>query len=510
MTKASTHAWPPRYLTKNAVRRSRGVEVCTFIEQQCRATKDTIAAPAGRLLALRKWQTSLIMALFTERPDGTLRYRQGLIGMPRKNGKTALGAGIGLHGLYLGPNGGEVYSVAGDREQARICFGMARRMVELDTELSEVTKIYRDALEYLDNGSVYRVLSSDAPLKEGLSPTLVLFDEVHVQPTDDLWSVMNLGSGARREAMVLGITTAGARLQTDGNPTLCNRLYEYGIQVANGEIVDDRFFFAWWEPHAGMEADWRDPAVWQESNPGFDDIVAAEDFEASMPPKVPEHEFRTKRTNIWVDAAESNWLADHQGAWHRCLSPLDLVSGASVCVGVDVALKHDSTAVVIAGEVDGPIDDELEEGNKRIVVRSRVWEPRNGRIDHLVVMEHLREVCTKYDVKSIAYDPRFFEVPAQLLLDEGLPMIEVPQSIERMVPACGHLYDLIVAGTLAHNDDRQLNNHVMAAVRRDSERGWILSKGKSRRHIDGCIAMALAVHELTTPTKTREMFAAWG
>lgn len=488
----AVECWPPRWLTKPQGRKSRGPEVRQFIESYCRATKETIAAAAGDVLVLRPWQVRLIDALYAERPDGSLRYRQALIGMPRKNGKTALGAGFGLHGLYLGPAGGEVYSVAGDREQARICFGAARRMVELDVELSGLTKIYRDALEVLETGSVYRVLSSDAPLKEGLSPTLVVFDEVHVQPDDDLWSVMNLGSGARREALVLGITTAGVRTRSDSRPSLGFRLYEYGQRVVRGDVIDDRFFFAWWEPKAGFEADWTDPAVWREANPGFGDIVAADDFAANLPPKIPENEYRTKRTNLWVESVDSNWLSDHPGAWAACASSLRLVAGQPVTVGVDVSLKHDSTAVVVAGEVDG-----------RVVVEARVWEPDGGRIDHLDVMAHIRALANKFSLRSVAFDPRFFEVPAQLLADEGFPMLEVPQSPERMVPVCGRLFDLIVGGELAHGDDPVLSAHVLSAVRRESERGWTLSKGKSRRHIDACVAMALAVSELARPEQQR-------
>lgn len=419
--------------------------------------------------------------------------------MPRKNGKTALGAGIGLHGLFLGPAGGEVYSVAGDREQARICFGMARRMVELDPELARITKTYRDAIEFLETGSVYRVLSSDAPLKEGLSPTTVIFDEVHVQNDDDLWSVMNLGSGARREAMVVGITTAGAKVRSNGQPTLGYRLYEYGQKVVRGEIKDDRFFFAWWEPAASFEADWTAETTWAESNPGYNDIVAGDDFLANLPPKIPENEFRTKRTNLWVDAVESNWLSDRPGAWSRCQSDLQLQKGQHVTVGIDVSLKYDATAVVVAGKV-----------NDRIVIRSRVWEPDGGRIDHLEVMQYVRQIANTYRVQTISYDPRFFEVPAQMLADEGFPMLEMPQSIERMIPICGRFYEAIIGGEIAHEDDPTLTNHVLAAVRRESDRGWTLSKGKSRRHIDACIAAALAVSELSKPpVPVREFFGAW-
>jgi phage terminase large subunit-like protein len=174
--------------------------------------------------------------------------------MARKNGKSALGAGLALWSLYCGDAGGEVYSVAGTRDQARIVFGAARRMVELDGELSGLSKVYRDAIEVPGTGAVYRVLSREAGASEGLSPTFVVFDEVHVQPDDELWNVMQLGAGARREPVLLGITTAGARSDTHGRDSLCYRLYQHGRRVVAGEVEDPTFFFSWWEPRRGAEA----------------------------------------------------------------------------------------------------------------------------------------------------------------------------------------------------------------------------------------------------------------
>lgn len=484
----SVDGWPPRWWTRPPGRLSRGPQAREFIETFCRTTKTTIAGSAGDLLVLRPWQVELLDSLLAERPDGTLRHRQGLIGLPRKNGKSALGAGLGLWGLFLGPAGGEVYSVAGDREQARIVFGMARRMVQLDGELSARVKVYRDAIEDFATGSVYRVLSSDAPLKEGLSPTLVLFDEVHVQPDDELWSVMNLGTGARLEPLVLGITTAGAKQRANG-PTLCYRLYEYGQRVARGEVEDPSFFFAWWEPAAGVHADYRDPAVLREANPAFGDLVAAEDFVANYPPKVPEHEFRNKRTNVWSEAASESWLSEAPGAWERCESAELLIEDCDrIVAAVDMSLKNDRTAVVFVGS----------HPSGRTVVRSRVFAaPPAGRIDFGAVRDHVVREAVRLSPASIVYDPRFFEVIAQQLADDGLPMVEFPQSPERMIPACGHAYSAIVGGDVAHDGDPTLADHVRHAIRRETERGWTLSKGRSRAPIDACVAMVMGLWELT-------------
>jgi len=116
-----------------------------------------------------------------------------------------------LWSLYLGDDGGEVYSCAADKDQARIVFSDAKRMIEAEPELAELCNVYRDAIEVPATGSVYRVLSSESYSKEGLSPTCVIFDELHASPNRELFDVMQLGMGARREPMLIAVTTAGVK-----------------------------------------------------------------------------------------------------------------------------------------------------------------------------------------------------------------------------------------------------------------------------------------------------------
>jgi phage terminase large subunit-like protein len=114
-------------------------------------------------------------------------------------------------------------------------------------------------------------------------------------------------------------------------------------------------------------------------------------------------------------------------------------------------------------------------------------------VDVTDVMEHLRELERAYDVQAISFDPRFFDVPAKMLADEGLPMVEIPQSVERMTSVLGSLLELIKRGHVRHDGDELLRTHVLNAVPRFNERGFTLQKSKSRGRIDGAIALALAV-----------------
>jgi phage terminase large subunit-like protein len=335
--------YPPRWITpvkRFDYENSRAEQIMAFVEEYGLQTKDTIAGRAGNRLMLRDWQKELIRDLFAEDEDGTLLHRTALVGMPRKNGKSALGSAMALWSLYLGDNGGEVYSCAAEKEQARIVFSDAKRMVENNPDLMEMTKLYRDAIEVVSTGSIYRVLSAEAFSKEGLSPTFVVFDELHATPNRELFDVMALGMGARREPMLLSITTAGVKTDSSGQDSTAYNLYQYGQRVARGEVEDPSFFMAWWE--APAEAPYQDPKTWALANPAFGDLNAEEDFVA-MARRTPEAEFRTKRCNQWVSSINT-WLPSD--SWLPLANSQELDSEAEYILGFDGSFNQDCTVIV--------------------------------------------------------------------------------------------------------------------------------------------------------------------
>lgn len=461
--------------------KSRGSQAQEFIEEYAVIVKDSIAGGVGEKLSLRPWQKRLVNNLLALQPDGSLKHRSALIGMPRKNGKSALLSGLALWSLYCGDDGGEVYSVAGDREQARITFGAARRMIEMNAELSSMSRVFRDAIEFTSTGSVWRVLSSDAPLKEGLSPTMVLVDEVHVI-NEDLWNVMALAGGSRKEPLMVGITTAGARTNSLGQETIAYRLYQYGQRVATGEVKDPSFYFAWWEPKAGSDADHRDPKVWAEANPGFGDIVATADFESTVN-RTAESEFRTKRTNVWVVSHEA---ALPHGAWERLEDPRDVSTTEPIVIGFDGSYVGDSTAIVgctadgylfVLDAWERPPDDE------------------HWRVPIAEVEARLIELCRTFNVREVVCDPFRWQRSMQVLADDGLPIVEWPtNAVARIVPAWQRFYDAVMDEQLHHDGDMRLARHMSNMVLKRDNRGARPTKESkmSGRKIDLGIAAIIA------------------
>ena len=484
--------WPPQWLTpvpQSELDNGEGEVVADFAETFGIITKDSIAGPQGSPLVLRDWQRELMRYVFAGDDEG-YRHRISLIGMPRKQGKSALGSVFGLYSLILGARGAEVYSVAAEKEQARIVFADAKRMVEASPELTAITKLYRDAIELPKSGSVYRVLSAEAFSKEGLNPSATIFDELHAQPNRELFDVMSLAMGARgRLATLIAITTAGVKTDSTGQDSIAYNLYQYGQKVARQEVDDPSFFMAWWE--APQESDHRLPETWKLANPGFGDICSAEDFESAVR-RTPEPEFRTKRCNQWVSSAIS-WLPT--GSWETCAGETS-VEGKDYILGLDGSFSGDATIVTYCTIEEVPQVGIVGAWEKDVQIHDDTW-----RVDVLEVEEAIRQfVKANPNVKEIACDPYRWTRTMQVLQDEGYPIVEFPSTnARRMVPACAKFFDAVVDGKMIHDGNPLLARHLSNAVVKVDNLGPRIVKENraSQRRIDAAVAAVLAFDRAT-------------
>ena len=419
-----------------------------------RITKDSIAGPSGAPLDPRYWQRRLVAATFARDPiTRRRRHRTALWGMGRKNGKTGAVAPIAVEGLVLEGEGAEVYSCAADRDQAKLVFAAAKRTVEMDPELSGMLKLYRDVIEYPAKGSIYRALSSEAFTKEGLSPTLVLADELHAWPNRELYDVMALAMGARRDPLLLIVTTAGVRTDSTGKDSICYTLYQYGCRVASGEIVDPSFFMAWWSAKEGRRVD--DRAGWREANPGLGDILDLDELAGqsrkAQTGGMGEAEFRIKRLNQWVNAATA---ALPSGAFEARESAREVPRETPIVLFFDGSFNHDCTALLAATVESTPHLFVVECWERPI--DDPGWRVDIGDVDRVA-----RETCRDLKVVELACDPyRWAQIMEQWATD-GLPVVEYATSSPgRMVPAWAKFYDAVIGGTLTHDGDPRLVRHI--------------------------------------------------
>jgi phage terminase large subunit-like protein len=483
-------SWPPTWLTPIPDgAKSRGDEVAEFIESFVTLTKDSVAGSVGNPIKLQEWQKELLRESFILDENGLFKHRTIYWGMARKNGKSSLATGIGLWSLFMHDEGGETYSCAATKDQARITFNDARKLIEASPDLSSMTKLYRDAIELPLTGSVWRVLASESFGAEGLNGSCVIFDEIHALGDRKMWDVMQLSMASRKQPLMIATTTAGTKSDQTGQDSTAFGLYNHLKRVASGETIDPSFFGAWWE--APPEADHRTEEAWKAGNPGYGVLNSPEDFK-SMVARTPEAEFRTKRCNQWV-SSQLSWLPT--GTWDACKGETTL-EGKDYILGLDGSFSGDATVVTYATIEEVPQVGIVGAWEKDAQIHDDTW-----RVDVLEVEDRIREfVKHNPNVKEIACDPYRWTRTMQVLAEEGYPIVEYPSTnARRMVPACSKFYDAVVDQKLIHDGNPLLARHLSNAVVKVDQLGPRIVKENraSQRRIDAAVAVVLAFDRAT-------------
>lgn len=428
---------------------------------------------AGQPFALEPWQrTDIIAPLFgLVQPDGRRFYREAYVGIPRKNGKSEISAAIALYLLIAdGEFGAEVFSVAGSRQQASIVFKTAADMVRASPLLRAACKVYRSVIEIPETGSIYRALSTDwsGGLLQGLNVHGAIIDEMHVHRTSDVYEAMRTATAARKQPLIVSITTAGAERHGIGWD-----LYQRG----RGK-QDPRFFFYWRGVDEGANLD--DPKVWQKANPAS---WVTPEFLADQRRSLPAPVFARMHLNVWVDE-DADMQVFPLDKWDACGEEPVFDPARPCVIAVDAASRRDTTAVALV-QTDG---DRM--------FNAKVWtfaaDEELGFLDYGIVEDFIRNICSEYAVTRLAFDPFQMTRTQQLLSAEGLPAETFPQNDARMVVASQGLYDLVAEEKLRHGGDENLRMEMLNAGIRETARGWRLEKRKSNGHIDGIVALAMA------------------
>jgi len=492
-------SWPPSIITPvpDEVIGNVGDLACEFVETFGIITKDGIAGRVGEPLKLRPWQRELIRRIYARPNKGELglRHRISYVLVPRKNGKSSISSALAIHDLFWTVKGAEVFSIAASKDQARIVFGEAKKMVEASEELASQVKIYRDAIELPSRQSVYRVLSSESYTSEGLNASSVFADEIHAMPTRELWDVMSLSMASRgNKAHMVAVTTAGVRNDITGNDSIAYSMYNYGKRVADGEIEDPTFFMAAWQAPDG--ADYKDPETWRIANPGFGDINSEEDF-ASAVRTTPESEFRRKRLNQWTQTKNA-WLP--AGVWENLEQTFELLPTDEYVLGFDGSWKNDSTSVVA---VILPRDEDdvfrvfrVKSWEKDFAVDDDSWMVDKGEVTAFV-----REFATTNPgCRELVCDPTYWQDEMFQWSDAGISVVEYPNTIQRTVPATAKLFEAIMSGKIAHNGDGPLARHLENCIlKSDSKGGARITKDyrNPKLKIDNAVALLMAYDRAT-------------
>ncbi|MDL2224938.1 terminase large subunit [Eubacteriales bacterium OttesenSCG-928-M02] len=310
-----------------------------FIERFCKHSKGEWA---GQGIRLELFQKAFIQALFgfVDAETGLRQYRESFFLVGRKNGKSTLLAGLALYMLTSdGEGGAEVYSTATKYAQARLLFDEAHNMIKQSPELSKHFKKRKSDLYYAPSMSKFQPLARNSDTLDGLNCSLCIMDELHGVRDRNLYEVMRQSQAARRQPLLVMITTAGTVREC-----IFDDMYTHAAQVADGVIKDPRFLPILYE--LDDRAEWTDPKAWVKANPALCSIKKLDDLTAKV-----ERAKQNRNELSGVLCKEFNVRETVKTAWlsfddinNEETFTLDEFRGAYCIGGVDLSITTDLTA----------------------------------------------------------------------------------------------------------------------------------------------------------------------
>jgi len=490
----------------------------------------TVKASTGTPFVLQPFQVFIVgslMGWYTR--QGYRRFRDGYLEIAKGNGKTPLGAGLMLYMLVAdGERGAQVYFAAVTRDQARLAFVDAEKMVQASPHLHALITQTINNLAVLPTGSFLRAISSEKRGLDGKRVHGALIDELHEHATPTVNNKMRKGTKGRRNALVLRTTNSGF-----DRSSICWQQHQYSVQVLEGSIRDEAWFayICGLDPCPACQKAGRDfPADdcdhcdswkvegphWLKANPNIGVSLSWQYLRElvrqarGMPSAVSD----LLRFNFCVWTQQQTRFLD-MGAWHQCPTFDDAdVAGATVYAGLDLGQSDDLCAFVLLFV--------LADG--RMAVRSRFWLPsaalqrypdrpydewrRHGHLtvtdgtitDYQIVEDAVAADCIDYGVTECAFDKRFANQMAQNLMGQGITMVDMPQGFF-LNEALRKLADVVATLQLLHGHNPILTTMAANAVVRHGHNKTIrLDKDTAAEKIDGIAALAMAIgRAIVTP-----------
>ncbi len=463
---------------------------------------------AGQPIHLELWQCFRIGSVFgwVHKETGLRRFFEAYHQVPRKNGKSTEAAGVGVELLTIdGEQGAEVYSAATKKDQARIIFDEAKRMVNASSHIKRHINIYQTNMSMPMSNSKFEPLSSDANSLDGLNIHGGIIDELHAHKTRDVYDVLVTATGARKQPLIWIVTTAG--FNTNG---ICYEKYEYSVKVLKGVIEDDRFFC--YIAQADENDDPFDENTWIKANPNIGVSCSLEDLrtKAKQAKEIPAAltNFMVKHLNMWVNA-ETAWM--NMQKYKECEeanSDFDIsqLEGERCFCGVDLSATTDITSVNLEFPLhDGRYawinhcflpEDGILEKERRDKVPYTAWA-REGyitltpgpTIDYEWIQSYIMEMGKKYQIQEIDYDPWNSTQFANNLMNEGFECVEIRQGFKTLSEPIKDVEKLILEKRLITFNNPVLRFAISNAVPSLDPAGNIkLDKSKASKRIDPIIA----------------------
>jgi len=426
----------------------------------------------------------------------------------------------------------QVYCAAADREQARLVFNAAKRMVQAEPALNRRARAYLNAIVVESTGSVLKVVSAEAYSKHGVNAHGIIIDELHAQHDRELVDVLTTSTGARRQPVIIYITTADFDRQS-----ICNEKHDYACKVRDGIIDDPAFLPVIYE--ASLEEDWTSPEVWSRANPNLGVSINQEylERECKRARETPTYENTFKRLHLNLRTQQDvRWLPMEK--WDACDAAAvpAALEGRRCYAGLDLSSTTDVSALVLV--FPNP-DDPDKRGNSKdstesVAVLPFFWIPEDGAqqrerrdrvpyltwarkgliemtpgnvVDYDQIRKRINELSKRFDIREIAVDRWNATHLITQLTADGFEMVAFGQGYRDMTAPTKEMEKLVLCRQLRHGGHavlRWMASNV--AVEMDAAGNLKPSKKKSTERIDGIVAMIMGLGRLMVAPQFRHVY----
>lgn len=418
-----------------------------------------------------QWQAKELTSIYRDRSNVShVHYVQ----IAKKNGKTHLGTMVALVELCLFDNR-EIYAVSDSQTNLQSVFWLQLNQIITDAGYDDFFTIYQLKIVNPVTDSFIQMRPGNFAASQGINAHVVLIDEVHLMQRE-VWHGYLMSGDARIDPLVLGLTTPGYNFDCAA----------FDVYNDAKEGTDPDLHATIYEP-SNPECALDDVTAWREANPAYDESEALRKALVRHVRRMRENDFRRFRLGQWT-ATEKAWLP--YGAAQALSTPDPIPAGARVCLALDGSWSGDTTGLVATDE------------NMNVQVLGH-WAPpamNDGqwRVDMSAVEQAIRDACVYYEVIEIAFDPARWARNMQALAAEGLPVVEFPQSPQRMIGATTLFYDAVLDARLRFVDNgfqRALFAHLAMAEVEETKNGAMIRKpqfAEAKANIDLAVAAIMS------------------
>lgn len=483
-----------------------------FIEKFCRHSKGKWA---GKPVKLELFQKAFIQALFgfVDSETGLRKYKKGALFIGRKNGKSTMDSGIGnfMH-TKDGEGGAEIYSVAVKKDQAKIVWEEAKRMVKKSPELDKRIRCLVGGMYYDATESFFKALASDSNSLDGLNAHCVIADEVHAWKDKNLLDVMYDSMSAREQPLLLETSTMGTVRES-----VFDNEYEYFEEIIKGyeghsQVVDETVLPVIYELDTPDE--WQNEDSWYKANPGLGTIKNIKDLRDKVQRAINNPNELTNLLCKDFNVRQNNqdkWLT-YEIANNESTYDMEEIQDSYAVGGVDLSSTTDLTCatILIVKNCRKYCLQQyfIAEQNLRHKIQDDkipydIWEQQGlvtlcdgAKVNYSVVSDWFNRMINDYDIRAvyIGYDPWNSQYWVEEMRNYGYEMIEIRQGARTMSNPMKTLYADLAEKTLNYNNNPILKWCLLnTSVKRDENDNIRPVKGQQQRaRIDGTVSLIIA------------------